>query len=501
MPCVTLGRGSNTLFDDRGFEGVVAVNCIATLETVNTVETVDTVNGVHTVETVTATTAETPTPRFVEEGDDALQEAEDEAVRGGEYTTSGKRAAEDVAEEEEDDDDDDDHAETETTFASFRVGAGYPFNQLGAALSRDGWSGLEFAIGIPGTVGGAVFMNAGADGQDTAAALESVDVLSPDGRVKRVVAAERMHFGYRASPFQSPPAPGGNPAEEVEGDEVDEVDDDDDVVRRGGGAGLLSATDDVEGDCDDDDDDHRGDDDAAASAMVDDDDDLDLAGAVITAATFRMRRDAGAANRARECLRRRRATQPLAERSVGCVFRNPGPGALSAGALIDKSGLKGVTCGGASVSNIHANFLVYSSSSFNAGATAAAAAPSEDDGAGAIKSQSRDERGGGGGGGGGGGSREMEALIRRVKNDVFEATGYELHEELWRVPHRLDAAAPGAGLGVRRRRQPAGGSAAASATSAVSSVSSIGSDYDDADARRRRRRRRRNTRRGGASPR
>ena len=56
---------------------------------------------------------------------------------------------------------------------------------------------------------------------------------------------------------------------------------------------------------------------------------------------FRLEKDAGAPERARECLRQRRATQPLAERSVGCVFRNPGPGAQSAGALIDRSGLKG----------------------------------------------------------------------------------------------------------------------------------------------------------------
>ena len=47
----------------------------------------------------------------------------------------------------------------------FRVGSGYPFNMLGVQCSRDGFSGLEFAGGIPGTVGGAVYMNAGADGQ------------------------------------------------------------------------------------------------------------------------------------------------------------------------------------------------------------------------------------------------------------------------------------------------------------------------------------------------
>jgi len=51
-----------------------------------------------------------------------------------------------------------------------------------------------------------------------------------------------------------------------------------------------------------------------------------------------MRFDPEAAPRARQFLQQRRRSQPLAERSVGCVFRNPGPGALSAGALIDKVG-------------------------------------------------------------------------------------------------------------------------------------------------------------------
>lgn len=47
----------------------------------------------------------------------------------------------------------------------YYVGSGYPFNQLGIQCSRAGFAGLEFAGGIPGTVGGAIYMNAGADGQ------------------------------------------------------------------------------------------------------------------------------------------------------------------------------------------------------------------------------------------------------------------------------------------------------------------------------------------------
>ena len=49
-------------------------------------------------------------------------------------------------------------------------------------------------------------------------------------------------------------------------------------------------------------------------------------------------------------------TQPLANKSAGCVFRNPR--GLSAGALIDQAGLKGQRIGGAMISPVHANFIV-----------------------------------------------------------------------------------------------------------------------------------------------
>jgi len=52
----------------------------------------------------------------------------------------------------------------------------------------------------------------------------------------------------------------------------------------------------------------------------------------------------------------KRSTQPLADQSAGCIFRNPR--GLSAGALIEQSGLKGATCGKARVSDRHANFIV-----------------------------------------------------------------------------------------------------------------------------------------------
>jgi UDP-N-acetylmuramate dehydrogenase len=57
-----------------------------------------------------------------------------------------------------------------------------------------------------------------------------------------------------------------------------------------------------------------------------------------------------------EALERRRQTQPLGERSAGCVFKNP-PG-QSAGRIIDECGFKGHVYGGAIVSEIHANFII-----------------------------------------------------------------------------------------------------------------------------------------------
>jgi UDP-N-acetylmuramate dehydrogenase len=83
----------------------------------------------------------------------------------------------------------------------FEVGAGYGFARLGVQTARLGWSGLEFAGGIPGTVGGAVVMNAGADGAETADVLESVQVLCPTEGIQ-TLARRELAFGYRSSPFQ-----------------------------------------------------------------------------------------------------------------------------------------------------------------------------------------------------------------------------------------------------------------------------------------------------------
>lgn len=83
----------------------------------------------------------------------------------------------------------------------FHVGAGYSFALLGVQTARQGWSGLEFASGIPATVGGAVFMNAGANGSETAQSLDSIDFMHPDGNLVTLKRKD-LNFAYRISPFQ-----------------------------------------------------------------------------------------------------------------------------------------------------------------------------------------------------------------------------------------------------------------------------------------------------------
>ena len=92
--------------------------------------------------------------------------------------------------------------------------AGVPMARAATETQKRGLTGMEFGLAVPGTVGGAVWANAGAHGSDVAAILESADVLLADGSEARVAAAD-LDLGYRDSRFKHP-AP-GQPAEVVLG--------------------------------------------------------------------------------------------------------------------------------------------------------------------------------------------------------------------------------------------------------------------------------------------
>jgi len=82
---------------------------------------------------------------------------------------------------------------------TLHVGAGYSFSLLGAQMARKKWGGLEFASGIPGSVGGAIYMNAGANGMETCGHLTHVGVIDSKGDI---VEKQDLSFSYRTSPFQ-----------------------------------------------------------------------------------------------------------------------------------------------------------------------------------------------------------------------------------------------------------------------------------------------------------
>lgn len=79
-----------------------------------------------------------------------------------------------------------------------RVMGGVTMTRAAVFAANHGLSGLEFAHGIPGTVGGGVYMNAGAYGGEICQVCESVDVMSPEGDLKTLT-AQQMGFSYRHS--------------------------------------------------------------------------------------------------------------------------------------------------------------------------------------------------------------------------------------------------------------------------------------------------------------
>ncbi|GAB6469390.1 UDP-N-acetylmuramate dehydrogenase [Bacillus cereus] len=93
-----------------------------------------------------------------------------------------------------------DHLEVEKH--RVRVGGGYPLIKLSTLLSRQGLAGLEFASGIPGSVGGAVYMNAGAHKSDISNIFSKALILFEDGTIDWLT-HEEMEFSYRTSVLQT----------------------------------------------------------------------------------------------------------------------------------------------------------------------------------------------------------------------------------------------------------------------------------------------------------
>ncbi len=166
-----------------------------------------------------------------------------------------------------------------------RVGAAVLLSRTSAFLTENGLSGFEFASGIPGSMGGAVFMNAGAYGGEIKDVVRSVRVMDPDGSNAREISGEDMDFSYRHSKAQ-----------------------DESML-------ILSAE----------------------MELTEDD-------------------PAAIAERVADLAARRNAKQPVMYPSAGSTFKRPVGG--YAAALIEQSGLKGYRAGGAEVSEKHSGFVI-----------------------------------------------------------------------------------------------------------------------------------------------
>ena len=164
------------------------------------------------------------------------------------------------------------------------AGAGVRLSALCKTALEHGLTGLEFAYGIPGTVGGAVYMNAGAYGGEMKDVLINSEYVSPDGTAGELD-NEAMQLSYRHSAYED-------------------------------------------------------------------------GGLVITAASVRLTPGdpEQIKNTMHDIISRRRDKQPLEYPSAGSTFKRPE--GHFAGALIEQCGLKGVSVGGAQVSEKHAGFII-----------------------------------------------------------------------------------------------------------------------------------------------
>ena len=161
---------------------------------------------------------------------------------------------------------------------------GITLNKLAGAALEAGLSGLEFAAGIPGTLGGALFMNAGAYGDEIKNLLKNTEVINCQGK-KGILTSEEMNFSYRHSCLQKK-----------------------DVIA------------------------------VKASLKLKSDNKNKIK------------------KRMKNLNQKRHKSQPLNRPSAGSAFKRPEN--HYAGALIENTGLKGTSIGGAKVSEKHAGFII-----------------------------------------------------------------------------------------------------------------------------------------------
>lgn len=168
---------------------------------------------------------------------------------------------------------------------SLICGSGALLSAVSRNAAAAGLTGLEFASGIPGSIGGAVFMNAGAYGGEIVHVLQKVKVISKDGADEFYMDKDELQMGYRHSVFHET------------GDIIVEV--------------ILALT--------------PGDPEAIKAVIAD-------------------------------FTERRNSKQPVSFPSAGSFFKRPE--GYFAGKLIQDAGFKGLSVGGAQVSDLHSGFII-----------------------------------------------------------------------------------------------------------------------------------------------
>lgn len=168
--------------------------------------------------------------------------------------------------------------------AVLHAGAGLSFSRMSSICADSGYSGLEFACGIPGTLGGAVMMNAGAWGKEFSDVILSVETMSESGF--QVYGREDIEFSYRKN------------------------------ITFSESQLVVCAV--------------------HISLKQGEPDEIK--------------------KRCSEYRKKRDRSQPKGLPNAGSIFKNPADD--SAGRLIESAGLKGLTRGGAQVSEKHANFIL-----------------------------------------------------------------------------------------------------------------------------------------------